>query len=88
MKHISSTQNTVIKDCILLQSKGKKRTKKKQFVVEGSRELRLAHLAHYTISTLFWCPEIFAKQDFASLIKTFNNQINVISVSLVVYQID
>ncbi len=86
MKHISSTQNTIIKDCILLQSKSKKRTEKKQFVVEGSRELRLAHLAHYTISTLFWCPDIFAKQDFATWIKTFNNHITVISVSLAVYQ--
>ncbi|MDA0779745.1 MAG: RNA methyltransferase [Bacteroidetes bacterium] len=86
MKHISSTQNAAIKAYILLQSKAKVRTEKKQFVVEGRRELQLSQLADYTVSSIFWCPEIFEKAEFEDWIAPFQNNIDVTSVSLNVYQ--
>lgn len=86
MKHISSTQNAFIKAFISLQSKAKVRTAKQQFVVEGKRELYLANVSEYTISALFWCPDIFEEADFLEWIQPFDKSILVTSVSLSVYQ--
>lgn len=86
MKHISSTQNTDIKAFILLQSKAKVRAEKKQFVVEGRRELQLSQLSDYTVLDIFWCPEIFEQTAFTDWITQFGNNIRVTSVSLNVYQ--
>lgn len=86
MKHISSTQNSAVKELILLQSKAKVRKEKLQFVVEGQRELYLAHLGEYRIQTIFWCVEIFDDSQFKSWKKQFDQDIEVISVTLDVYQ--
>lgn len=86
MKHISSAQNTIVKELILLQSKAKMRKEKLQFVVEGQRELQLAHLAKYQIQTVFWCAEIFDESQFIPWQKQFEQNIEIISVSLAVYQ--
>ena len=86
MKHISSTQNTIVKELILLQSKAKTRKEKLQFVVEGKRELLLAHLGQYQIKTIFWCAEIFDESQFTLWQKQFEQDVEIISVSLAVYQ--
>lgn len=86
MTHISSVQNPRIKQLILLQSKSKIRKKKEQFVVEGRRELLLAQQAQYEIETLYWCPTIFDQTDFEQWIASFSDDIQVIPVSLTVYQ--
>jgi len=86
MKHISSIQNTAVKELVLLQSKAKVRKEKNLFVVEGRRELHLAHLAQHQINTLFWCAEIFDKSEFVLWQKQFDQNIEIISVSLAVYQ--
>lgn len=86
MKHISSTQNTIVKELISLQSKAKTRKEKLQFVVEGKRELLLAHLGQYQIQTIFWCAEIFDESQFTLWQKQFEQDVEIISVSLAVYQ--
>lgn len=86
MKHISSPQNPVIKAFILLQSKARIRTEKKEFVVEGRRELQLSQLSDYTVSAIFWCPEIFEKLEFNKWISQFNTKFDVTTVSLNVYR--
>lgn len=86
LKHISSTQNTRIKELISLQSKAKTRTEKQQFVVEGRRELHFASVSDYAINALFWCPDIFKESDFLTWVEQFDKSIDITSVSLTVYQ--
>lgn len=86
MKHISSTQNKIVKELILLQTKVKVRKEKLQFTVEGQREIHLAHLAQYNIETIFWCSEIFDESQFMLWQRQLNQDVEIISVSLAVYQ--
>lgn len=86
MIHISSIQNERIKQLVLLQSKAKIRKEKKQFVVEGRRELQLAQQAEYEIETIFWCPNIFKELHFKQWSASFKTNTQIVSVSLAVYQ--
>ena len=86
MKHISSTHNQIVKDLILLQSKAKIRKEKLQFVVEGKRELALAHVAKYRIETIFWCADIFDESQFSEWKQQLGTDVEFISVSLSVYE--
>lgn len=86
MIHISSVQNERVKQLVSLQSKAKARKEKKQFVVEGRRELHLAHLANYIIETIFWCSDILDEAHFTSWFASFKSDVQVVSVSLAVYQ--
>lgn len=55
---ISSLQNPLIKKLLLLQHKARERKKTGLFIVEGLREITLAHKAGYTLNTLLFCPKI------------------------------
>ncbi len=63
---ITSTQNPKIKNLLALE---KPRERKKQclFVVEGTREIRLALEAGYKIGNLFFCEEIISAQDLKAI---------------------
>lgn len=54
MKHISSLQNTFIKDVLKLQEKSRERKKQGLFVIEGKREIDLAIKGNYAITTLLF----------------------------------
>lgn len=86
MKEITSTKNSVVKELLQLQSKTKSRKEHKQFVVEGRRELDLAHANDYNIQTIYWCPEIFDESHFMNWRKQFNRTVNFVRVSQSVYQ--
>jgi RNA methyltransferase, TrmH family len=86
VKIITSTQNNTIKQLLQLQSKAKSRKEHKQFVVEGRRELDLAHANGYSIQTVYWCPEIFEELHFMNWREQFNETIDFVRVSLSVYQ--
>jgi len=86
MAHITSVQNERVKQLILLQSKARIRKEKKQFVVEGRRELLLAQQTDYEIDTIFWCPTIFKEVHFKQWSASFTTNTQIVSVSLAVYQ--
>lgn len=83
-KHISSIQNPLVKQVLLLKNKSKERRSTGLFVIEGIRELQLALEAGYIIETLCYCE---ALTPLDRLPKVANSaHVNVISVSLPVYQ--
>lgn len=53
-KHISSTQNALIKKIVLLRDKSKERKNTGLFILEGKRELELAQKGNYHIDTLLY----------------------------------
>lgn len=55
---ITSTQNTRIKQVLLLQQKSQERRRSGLFVLEGQRELERAARHGFRLHTLFVCPEI------------------------------
>ncbi len=82
-KQISSLQNSLIKQILLLQEKSRERKKTGLFVIEGQREIQLAIKGGYTIKTLLFCPEITSEET----IKNLNiSTTEVIETSLEVYK--
>lgn len=81
-KHLSSTQNPLVKHIVLLKDKSRKRKKTNLFVVEGEREIKLALKGNYTIETVLYFPDIY---DHTKL-STFSNNTEIIEVSKDVYQ--
>lgn len=57
-ERITSTQNSRIKQVLLLQQKSQERRRSGLFVLEGQRELERAACHGYRLHTLFICPEI------------------------------
>lgn len=58
-KHISSTQNPLVKQLATLSDKSRERKKTGLFVIEGEREISLAQKGGYTFKQLLFCAEIF-----------------------------
>jgi len=67
LKSISSLQNPLIKQVLLLQEKSRERKKTGLFVIEGKREIQLAIKGGYTIKTLLFCPEITSEETISKL---------------------
>jgi len=81
MKHISSLQNTFIKDVLKLQEKSRERKKQELFVIEGKREIDLAIKGNYSITTLLFV----ASKVSGDYLSQFEN-IDIIEVTNEVYQ--
>ncbi|WP_215731652.1 TrmH family RNA methyltransferase [Bizionia saleffrena] len=62
IKHISSVQNALIKQVLLLKDKSRERKKSGVFIIEGLREIELAVKGKYTIETIFYYADIFPKE--------------------------
>ncbi len=65
---ITSTQNPKIKSLLALE-KPRERRKQQLFVVEGSKEVRMAMEAGYRIGNIFFCEEILDKNESGDLLK-------------------
>ncbi len=61
IKQISSLQNPLVKNMLLLKEKSRARKKTGQFVLEGQRELELALKGGYTITSLFFYKDIISE---------------------------
>jgi len=82
-KTISSLQNPLIKQVLLLQEKSRERKKTGLFVIEGQREIELAVKGSYSIKTLLFCSEITSEEKTNTLISSTTQ---VIETSLEVYK--
>jgi len=80
MKTISSLHNETIKLIAGLIQKAPLRKKSDVFVVEGKRELQLAHMGGFKIDTVFCCPVLFTS---TSLEKWCANNLGTINIVLV-----
>jgi len=57
---ISSLQNPLLKQVLLLQDKSRERKKTGLFVIEGQREIELALKGGYVLKTILYCSEIIS----------------------------
>lgn len=57
-KHISSTQNPIIKQLVLLKEKSRERKKTGLFLIEGKREIMLALKGNYALEAVLHNPAI------------------------------
>lgn len=65
---ITSHQNPKIKHVLSLE-KPRERARERQFVVEGVREVTLAHQYGYKIVSVFFCPDIISRDKALDLVK-------------------
>ncbi len=91
MKHISSPHNAIVRHVEQLQRKSKTRKKEGLFIIEGQREIQLAHLGGFEIDKLLVCGPIllntedFNQQDVYDILQ-IEAQPEVISVTTEVYE--
>ena len=67
-KVITSLQNPLIKQLLLLQEKSRERRKSNLMVIEGTREITLAIKAGYQLTSLLHCIDILPEHRFEELI--------------------
>lgn len=85
-KNITSFQNPLIKQFVLLQDKARERRKTGLFIIEGQREISLAIKGGYFLNTLLFCSEIISEEEIFALKKTANNETEFIEISSEIYQ--
>ncbi len=85
-KEISSTQNSLIKQIVLLKDKSRERKKTGLFIAEGGREIQLAARANYSIKTLLYYPELFSVEKLKEITDLLNTSVELIEVSKDVYE--
>jgi TrmH family RNA methyltransferase len=83
IKEISSLQNPLIKQLVLLKEKSRERKKSGLFLIEGKREISLAIKGDYNIETVLYNPEIISNKEITELISF---QCNLIEISKSVFQ--
>lgn len=85
-KAITSFQNPLIKQIVLLQEKSRERRKKGSFVIEGIREISLAIKGNYQMQTLLYCPKIISEADISTFTKSLSEEVEQIQISSEVYE--
>jgi len=85
-KYISSLQNPLIRQIVLLREKSRERRNLGIFVLEGKRELSMAMKANYKIETLLYFREIIPEESILNLVKGLKHKPEMIQVSNAVYQ--
>ena len=83
-KSISSVQNPLVKNILLLKEKSRERKKTGLFVVEGQRELELALKGGYTLTTFLYCPEIWSDDHLKDVLG--NSKPEIIQITRPVYE--
>lgn len=82
-KVINSTNNSFIKQLVLLKDKSRQRKKTGQFLIEGKRELSLAIKGGYKIDTLLFFPDLFSESEAKAMAQY---GIDIIEISKEVFQ--
>lgn len=85
-KTITSPQNPLIKQIVLLQEKSRERRKQKLFIIEGQREISLAIKGGYELDTILFCSEILTEDNFNELKKSLSSKVEIIEVSSEIYK--
>ena len=83
-KVISSFQNPLIKNMLLLGEKPRARKEQNRIVIEGLREIKLAIISGFNITDLFYNPELVSEGDLKPLMSQ-NSHIELIEVSTDVF---
>ncbi len=86
LKEISSLQNPLIKQTLLLKEKSRERKRKNQFVIEGIRELTLAIKGSYSIETILFYDEIISEDEIINLTSNITSSLQIVKITKDVYQ--
>lgn len=84
-KEISSLQNPLIKQCILLSEKSRERKKSGLFVIEGQREIKLVLKGGYLLKSVLFCFDIITEEELTSIKEQSNSEVEFIEVTSGVY---
>jgi TrmH family RNA methyltransferase len=84
-KLISSLQNPLIKNILLLEEKPRERKSQNLIVIEGFREIRLALLSGFTITTLVYCKELIHDEELNNLVAHTLSSIEMAEVPAEIY---
>lgn len=84
-KIISSLQNPVIKNVLLLQEKPRERKQQNLIVIEGLREIRLALISGFNITSLLYCRNFIDDHDLRILFSQSVSSFDSSEVTLEVY---
>lgn len=82
-KEITSTQNQLIKQILVLKEKSRERKKTMTFVIEGQREFMLATKANYLIKKVLFYADLISEDQLSTLIPT---DVECIKISKEVFQ--
>ena len=82
-KSITSPQNPLIKQLVLLKDKSRERKKTGLFLIEGKRELSLAIKGGYKLDTLLFFPDLFSESEAIAMSQY---GIEIIEISKEVFQ--
>ncbi len=85
-KSITSYQNPLIKQFVLLQDKSRERRKTGLFVIEGFREISLAIKGGYLLKTLLYCSDIISEEEIFTLKESANSETDFIEITLEIYE--
>lgn len=85
-KNITSFQNPLIKQIVLLQDKSRERRKLGLFIIEGMREISLAIKGGYLMKTLLFCSEIISEEEVFTLKESANSETEFIEISSEIYE--
>ena len=85
VKLISSLQNSLIKNLLLLQEKPRERKQQDLIVIEGIREIRLALMAGFRVTNLIYCKELVSENDFKELSSASVTPMDLAEVSVEIY---
>jgi len=85
VKMISSLQNPLIKNLLLLQEKPRERKEQNLIVIEGVREIGLALAAGWIVSELFYCNELISDDDLNKMIALSTSPLNLTEVPKTIY---
>ncbi|MGB2128011.1 MAG: TrmH family RNA methyltransferase [Flavicella sp.] len=84
-KQLSSLQNPLIKELVLLKEKSKIRKKRGLFLLEGQREISLALQGNYALKQFFYCPDICSKSELKTLLNTTADTTQIIEITKEIY---
>ncbi|MGA3014448.1 MAG: RNA methyltransferase [Bacteroidales bacterium] len=85
IKTISSLQNPLIKNLMLLQEKPRERKEQNLIIIEGAREFNLAFRAGFSINTILYCKELIAKSFEDSLNSKSFEQAELVEIPVEIY---
>jgi len=85
MNEISSPQNPLIKEIVLLQSKSKERKKHNTIVIEGQKEISIAQNAGVIFKKILFCPDIISFDEVEKILGKQAEKTEIFSVSNAVF---
>jgi RNA methyltransferase, TrmH family len=84
-KLITSPQNPLIKNVLLLTEKSRERKNQNLIVIEGVREIRLALASGFLVKTLLYCPEYVDEATLSGFIGSPDDPIDLTEVPSAIY---